>query len=153
MNRNQRYKIEEDMRLGQSHAHSHIIKKKMLIVLHLMTFLYMIMFFWIKSLKKLLKKFKKLNKNTNWNIELNFVVFWLFPNTIIAYRILLNVRVTVASAERSFSKLNLIKSYLPSPMSQKKGLVGLLFSIIVVVFVFSFEISPASFEFGLLSEI
>jgi hypothetical protein len=34
-----------------------------------------------------------------------------FPNTIIAYRILLNILVTVASAERSFSKLKLLKSY------------------------------------------
>jgi hypothetical protein len=35
-----------------------------------------------------------------------------FPNTAIAYRILLTVPVTVASAERSFSKLKLIKNYL-----------------------------------------
>ena len=35
-----------------------------------------------------------------------------FPNTCIAYRILLTILVTVASAKRSFSKLKLIKSYL-----------------------------------------
>ena len=35
-----------------------------------------------------------------------------FPNTCIAYRILLTILVTIASAERSFSKLKLIKSYL-----------------------------------------
>jgi hypothetical protein len=43
-----------------------------------------------------------------------------FPNTCIAYRILLTILVTVVSAERSFSKLKLIKSYLRSTMSQEK---------------------------------
>ena len=43
-----------------------------------------------------------------------------FPNVYIAYRILLAITVTVASAERSFSKFKLIKSYLRSTMSQEK---------------------------------
>jgi len=44
-----------------------------------------------------------------------------FPNTAIAYKILLTVPVTVASAERSFSKLKLIKNYfLRSTMSQDR---------------------------------
>jgi hypothetical protein len=43
-----------------------------------------------------------------------------FPNVSIAYRILLTVPVTVASAERSFSKLKIIKNCLRSTMSQNR---------------------------------
>ncbi|PWA39481.1 hypothetical protein CTI12_AA569800 [Artemisia annua] len=40
----------------------------------------------------------------------------MFPNSLLAYKILLTIPVTVASAERSFSK----KSYLRSTMSQER---------------------------------
>jgi hypothetical protein len=43
-----------------------------------------------------------------------------FPNTAMVYRILLTVPVTVASSERSFSKLKLIKNCLRSTMSQDR---------------------------------
>lgn len=43
-----------------------------------------------------------------------------YPNVCIAYRILLTVPVTVASAERNFSKLKLLKNYLRSSMSQER---------------------------------
>ena len=48
----------------------------------------------------------------------------LYPNTFIALRIFLTAPVTVATAERSFSKLKLIKNYLRSTMSQER-LAGL----------------------------
>ena len=43
--------------------------------------------------------------------------FWY---TCIAYRFLLTIPVIVASAERCFSKLKLIKSYLRSTISQER---------------------------------
>ena len=43
-----------------------------------------------------------------------------FPNFYIALRTLLTIPVTVASGERSFSKLNLIKTYLRSSMGQER---------------------------------
>ena len=43
-----------------------------------------------------------------------------YPNISIAYRILFTVPVTVASAEKSFSKLKLLKNYLRSTMSQER---------------------------------
>jgi hypothetical protein len=43
-----------------------------------------------------------------------------YPNISIAYRILFTMPVTVASAERSFSKLKLLKNYLRSKMSQER---------------------------------
>ena len=47
-------------------------------------------------------------------------VYDAFPNTWIALRILLTIPVTVASGERSFSKLKLIKTYLRSTMGDDR---------------------------------
>ena len=44
-----------------------------------------------------------------------------YPNISIAYRILFTVLVTVASTERSFSKLKLLKNYLRYSLYKKKG--------------------------------
>ncbi|XP_076881615.1 uncharacterized protein LOC143529786 [Bidens hawaiensis] len=50
----------------------------------------------------------------------NVVQHGFFPNAVNAYRVLLTIPVTVASAERSFSKLKLLKTYMRSKMSQKR---------------------------------
>ena len=46
--------------------------------------------------------------------------FTTFPNVFIALRIYLTMPITVASGERSFSKLKLIKTYLKSTVSQER---------------------------------
>jgi hypothetical protein len=43
-----------------------------------------------------------------------------FSNAAIAYRVLLTIHVTVVTAERSFSKLKLFKTYLRSTMTQER---------------------------------
>ncbi|XP_037786388.1 uncharacterized protein LOC119582231 [Penaeus monodon] len=43
-----------------------------------------------------------------------------YPNTFVALRVFLTPPVTVAAAERSFSRLKLIKTYLHSTMSQER---------------------------------
>jgi hypothetical protein len=50
-----------------------------------------------------------------------------YPNISIAYRILFTVPVTVASTERTFSKLKLLRNYLRSTIFQERlnGLVTL----------------------------
>ena len=67
----------------------------------------------------------QINENSPINV-LNYIKrLESFPYAVIAFRILLTILVTVASIERSFSKLKLIKLYLRSTMSQERlsGLV------------------------------
>ena len=68
---------------------------------------------------KVLKEILQINDNSPINV-LNYIKrLESFPNACIAFRILLTISVIVASAEKSFSKLKLIKSYLRSTMSQE----------------------------------
>jgi hypothetical protein len=69
---------------------------------------------------KVLKEILQIEESAPIDI-LNYIKrFDSFPNACIAYRILLTIHVTIASAENSFSKLKLIKSYLRSTMSQER---------------------------------
>jgi hypothetical protein len=78
---------------------------------------------------KILKEILQIEKSAPIDI-LNYIKrLDSFPNTCIAYRILLTIPVTVASAERSFSKLKLIKPYLRSTMSQERLNVFAILSI------------------------
>jgi len=51
---------------------------------------------------------------------INFSVCSSFPQLLKLLILFLTIPVTVATAERSFSKLKIIKSYLPSSMSQER---------------------------------
>ncbi|XP_076894309.1 uncharacterized protein LOC143546541 [Bidens hawaiensis] len=50
----------------------------------------------------------------------NVVQHGFFPNVVNVYRVLLTIPVTVTSAERSFSKLKLLKTYMRYTMSQER---------------------------------
>ena len=74
---------------------------------------------------KVLKEILQINENSSINV-LNYIKrLESFPDTCIAFKILLTIHIIVASAERSFSKLKLIKSYLRSTILQERlsGLV------------------------------
>ena len=60
---------------------------------------------------KVLKEVLQINENSPINL-LNYIKrLESFPNACIAFRIFLTIHVIIASIERSFSKLKLIKSY------------------------------------------
>jgi len=68
----------------------------------------------IEKLKGLLSFFEKYRENGFENALISF------PNTYVAYRIMLTIPVSVASVEMSFSKLKIIKTYLRSTMFQQR---------------------------------
>ena len=82
---------------------------------------------------KVLKEILQIKEYTSINI-LNYIkMLDSFPNTCIAYRILLIIPITFASAERSVSKLKLIKSYLRSTMSQEKLILNIFSDMMFIM--------------------
>ncbi|KAA3478242.1 zinc finger MYM-type protein 1-like isoform X1 [Gossypium australe] len=65
-------------------------------------------------------KCRVIRKNNLMRITKRMKKFNCYPSVSTTYRIFLIVPMTVASAERSFSKLKLIKAYLRSLMSQER---------------------------------
>jgi hypothetical protein len=47
-------------------------------------------------------------------------LYEVFPAVSVALRVMLTIPVTFASGERSFSKMKLIKTYLPAGMKQEQ---------------------------------
>ena len=69
---------------------------------------------------RILKEVFQSEKNTPLDVLNYLKKIYSFPNAYVAYRILLMIPVIVASTERSYSKLKLIKTYLRSTMSQER---------------------------------
>ena len=71
---------------------------------------------------KVLREVIQIDENKNTLVDiLNYIKkLEYFPNACIAYRILLTIPITIASAEWTFSKLKLIKSYLRLTMLQER---------------------------------
>lgn len=86
------------------------------------------LFYEIRSFRCHIQSFEEITGKKASNLEafdiLKWVVKWGFaeclPNLTIALRIFLTMCVSIASCERSFSKLKLIKTYLRSTMSQAR---------------------------------
>ena len=78
----------------------------------------------LKQLRRLASINDVINKEMNCLDLLRWLVKWEWmetvPNLCICLRIFLTVCVSVASCERSFSKLKLIKTYLRSTMGQNR---------------------------------
>ncbi|CAN6573993.1 unnamed protein product [Malus baccata var. baccata] len=76
----------------------------------------------LQVLQMMLPKETFLSNNPWTSMEIaNFVKeIDMCPNVLIAYRVMLTVHVTVASAERSFSKLKSLKSYLRTTITQDR---------------------------------
>src|SRR6266540_1314920 len=92
-----------------------LLQKHLLMKNHLMLIL-MIFFSELKVLQLTLP-----DDLTSADEILQFVTTVIcYPNVSVAYRILLTIPVTVASAERSFSKLKLLKNCLRSTMLQDR---------------------------------
>lgn len=69
---------------------------------------------------KVIREFLKVKSKSSYMILSSLKTFNCFPNACIIYRIILTIPIIVAYAERSFSKLKLLKSYLRSTMTQDK---------------------------------
>ena len=96
---------------------------------------------------KVLKEVLQINEISPINV-LNYIKrLESFPNACIAFKILLTILLTIASAERSFSKLKLIKSYLRSTMSQER-LSGLAILSIEKEMLAEFECKNLISNFG-----
>ena len=78
----------------------------------------------LKTLGNIAKETKINNVIDILNLISKMDLLEVLPNAVIAYKILLTLPITVASGERSFSKLKVIKNYLRSSMTMSQERVN-----------------------------
>ena len=72
------------------------------------------------SFREKITHLKSVKEMASFLIVENASLTTTYPDVCTAYVIYMNVAVTVATTERSFSKLKLIKNFLQSSMSQER---------------------------------
>lgn len=78
------------------------------------------LFLELPTIATIIKKYEVCHPIDVLNMVMKLDIENVVPNVVIAYRIMLTLPVSVATGERSFSKLKLIKNHLRSTMGQER---------------------------------